>query len=284
MKKVLITGANGYLGSVIVEHLTERNFKCIKMVRNPQDDSSYKYELNCAIDDESVFSGADVLIHLAHDFSANKSMTTSHKINVEGSIGLFKIAVKHRVRIIFVSSVSSFEGCKSNYGKAKLLIEEWLQHNSEDSYIVRPGLVYGAKVGGITNALYKLTQLPIVPIVNIKNNSYIVNYADILVLIDSILSNQQLHSVKKPIVAASSQSYSLKQLLKLMNAKLLIPIPWQIIWFALKGIEAVGASPRMGSDSLISLINQNANPDFSNTKTCGITFSEFDTTLITKWN
>lgn len=284
MGKAIITGANGYLGSIIVEHLEKKGITCIKFVRTPQDAHSYKYELKHPINNEAIFSDIDYLIHLAHDFSANKSMEASQKINVGGSISLFKMAIKHNIKIIFISSVSSFEGCSSNYGKAKLLIEQWLQQHSEESYIIRPGLVYGEKIGGIISVLYKLTRLPIVPIVNIKHNSYIVNYEDILSLVDSIIAHQQRHNINKPIVAASSKSYSLKQIFKFMNAKFLILIPWQIVWLGLKSIEAIGFSPRMGSDSLINLINQNANPDFSNTKAIGITFSELDAALIAKWN
>jgi UDP-4-keto-D-FucNAc 4-reductase len=285
VKKVIITGANGYLGSIIVEHLKKKGVECIKLVRNPQNFNSYKYELKSPFDNESMFTDADYLIHLAHDFSANKSMADSRKINVEGSINLFKVAVKHNVKVIFISSISSFEGCISHYGKAKFLIEQWLQQCNKENYIIRPGLVYGEKVGGITGAVYKMAKLPIVPIVSIKNNFHVVKYADILSLIDSIIANQQYHNINKPIVAASPQSYSLKQMLKLMNAKiLLVPIPWQVVWLGLKGLEAMGINSRMGSDSLVNLINQNANPDFSNTISSNIIFSEFDAELVVNWS
>lgn len=283
MKKVIITGANGYLGNVIVERLTKRGVECIKLVRNPQDANSYTYELRSPIENEAMFSGADYLIHLAHDFSANKSMADSQKINVEGSIRLFEVAIKHNIKTIFISSIGSFENCVSNYGKTKFLIEQKLQQYNKENYIIRPGLVYGAKVGGITKALHKLTKLPIVPIVSIKNNFHIVNYTDILSLIDSIVAEQQRHNSNKPIVAASFQPYSLRQMLKLMNAKILMPVPWQMVWFFIKAMETVGYTPRMGSDGLINLINQVAKPDFSSTITSNIVFTEFDTALTVKW-
>lgn len=283
MKRIIITGANGYLGSRISEHFQNNGIECIKLVRKPQDIHSHKYDLVAPVIDDSIFSGADYLIHLAYDFYANKSMSESLKVNVEGSINLFKIAIKHGIKIIFISSIGSFEGCQSNYGKTKLLIEKWLQKHSKESYIIRPGLVYGEKIGGITRILCRLAKLPIIPIVN-SNNCHIVNYADILLLIDSIIANQQQHNIHNPIIAASLQPYTMKQILKLMNAKILIPISWQVPWLVIKSIEALGIPIRTGSDNLINLIKQNSNPDFRHTLSSGIKFSEFDTSLTAKWD
>jgi len=283
MKKVIITGASGYLGSIVTEHLIKNDFDCIKLVRNPQGSNSYKYELSIPIENETVFINADYLIHLAYDFSANKSWTNTFKVNVEGSINLFRIAAKYKVKIIFISSISSFENSKSNYGKSKFLIEQKLQEYGGENYIIKPGLIYGEEIGGIFEIVFNLAKLPIVPFVNIKNNFYLVNYKDILHLIDSIVDNQQLKNRNKPIIAANTKPYNLKQLFWLMDAKIFFALPWKAIWVILRCMELIGVNLRTGSDSLINLINQDANPDFSTMLTTKIVFSDFDVAWIKKW-
>ncbi len=271
--KVLISGANGYLGSLIVDYLSKKGFECIRLVRSPADLTDRKFTLGDDIKDD-VFQDIDIFIHAAHDFKALK-WHDSYRINVEGSAKLFAMANKCGVKsIIFISSMSSFDGCKSNYGKAKLAIEKEVAKFT-NGYIIRPGLIYGSKEGGMVLALAKLAKLPMLPAIKTTAPLYFCHYLDLLELIRQIaLGNVPVKA--NPIIAANQTPYTFYQILKEMGARVLIPFWWQPLWLLLKVVEFCGLKPRTGSDNLISLVNQNPNPDFRSHKLINVAWRSFD--------
>ena len=42
-----------------------------------------------------------------------------------------------------------------------------------------------------------------------------------------------------------------------------MPVPWRLVWLALKSLELAGARPGFRSDSLISMVYQNPAPSFA---------------------
>jgi hypothetical protein len=48
-----------------------------------------------------------------------------------------------------------------------------------------------------------------------------------------------------------------------------VPVPWQVAWLGLKGLEVMGARPSFRSDSLISMVYQNPCPSFALLKSLG---------------
>jgi nucleoside-diphosphate-sugar epimerase len=285
MKKIIITGANGYLGKIITEHLRENKLNCIELVRNPINVPSYKFELNKPIHNEDIiFKNTDFLIHLAYDFGANISLKKSLQINVEGSRQLFDMVYKYNVRIIYISSITASKDSKSNYGKSKYETEQILNASDCENYILRPGFVYGEKKGGIAATLHNIIKFPVVPLVGGASYCYLTNYKNILQLIESIIDGKQEHYINKPLFAANSKAYTLKEVLKMMGAKILVPFPWQIIWIALKSLEKIGIKVRTGSDNLINLVNQNKKQNFFDVAQGDIFFSDFDKDIMNRWN
>jgi hypothetical protein len=54
-------------------------------------------------------------------------------------------------RLVFISTISAFDGCRSFYGKGKLEVER-ITH-SLGGWVIRPGLLYGEKPGGMLGRL-----------------------------------------------------------------------------------------------------------------------------------
>ena len=48
-----------------------------------------------------------------------------------------------------------------------------------------------------------------------------------------------------------------------------MPVPWQLAWLGLKGLELAGAQPNFRSDSLISIVYQDPSPAFALIKSLG---------------
>src|SRR5437899_1902044 len=126
-----VTGASGFVGSRIANELRQH-----AAVRELGRHSQYHFALGKPVD-RGVLEGADVLVHCAWDFTP-KSWAEVKRIDVEGSLDLFAVAREAGVgRIIYISSMSAFEGTKSNYGRAKLAIEKQAAKHHPEVAIVR---------------------------------------------------------------------------------------------------------------------------------------------------
>ncbi len=289
-QRCAVTGATGYLGSLISEYFATRGWTVFEFTRRPSPNSAASrvhvpFQLDSPID-SGVFldTGIRVLIHCAYDFRPIK-WEDIRRINVEGSARLLRAAKKCGVdRIIFISSISAFYGCSSLYGKAKLEVEKV----SADlgAFIIRPGLVYGAGLsGGMFGSLQRsVAKSAIVPLVGSgRHMQYLVHEQDFCELLLRI-SCEDMNPPPSPIIAASSSGWQIRDLLQALAAAQhqhvkFLPVPWQMIWLALKISELLGIAMPFRSDSVISLVRQDPKPDFLLAAQMGYKFRDFDTAL-----
>ena len=279
--KCAVTGASGYVGSCIAEHLLKNQCTVYEMRRNlPKYKNKFTIQFSLGKDvNANALRGIDVLIHCAYDFSVTK-WEDINKINVEGSLKLFQAAKKAGVKkIIFISTMAAFQGCKSLYGKAKLKIEE--EAGKLGAVIIRPGLVYDDNAGGMIGALNKLISLSkIIPIVNKDGKIlYLCHSQDLSKLIFKLCTEKT--DVSKPIIAASENGFKLRDIFKKLAAAkhkklIFIPVPYWLVLFVLKIIEKIGINIRFKTDNLVSLVNQNKHPDFSATREINVFFRPFN--------
>ena len=275
-----VTGANGYVGSCIAEYLRRNKCMVYEMGRHlpkHRDRFAIQFSLGKKINPNAL-RGIDVLIHCAYDFSLTKREDIN-KTNVEGSLRLFLAAKKAGVgKIIFISTMAAFDGCKSLYGKAKLKIEK--EASKIGAITVRLGLVYGDNAGGMVGALNKLISLSsIIPIVNNGNKIlYLCNSHDLSKLIFRLCTEKT--NISRPIIAASENGLTLRDILKKLAAArkkklLFIPVPYWLVLSGLKTFEKIGIKTRFKTDNLVSLANQNEHPDFSATRKIKAVFHNF---------
>ncbi len=273
-----ITGANGYLGSAIRKHLVKQGMSVTSLVRKSEESLGKTIYFSLSEDFASDhFSNCDVLIHCAYDFKAI-SWNEIKKQNVDPSIKFLSEAKAKGVKkIIFISSISAFENCHSLYGKAKLEIEKFT--NSISGISIRPGLVYGDASGGMVGSLRNsIKNSSIVPVVGAKEKMFLCHEEDLANLIFKIITNDL--NLTKAITAASNVPWEFIEILKKLARQLnkdpfFIPLPWQLVWLAIKSAETIGLKLNFRSDSLISLVNPNPHPDFSMVEELGIKFRTF---------
>jgi len=275
-----VTGANGYVGKAITRFLKQAEITVYELQRKPQASAEgilRPFVLGQEIAPETLPS-VDVLIHCAYDFSLVK-WSDILEINVRGSVKLFEAAKQAGVKkIMFISSMSAFDGCRSLYGRAKLLTEK--EAASFDAFIIRPGMVYGDRPDGLVGTLDRLvSRASILPIVGGNQVMYLVHEDDLAGLIDTLIGPMD-DLLGQPIIAASPQGHTFRNILTLLAARkgkkiTLVPLPWQLAWCMLKAVELIGLRPGLRSDSLVSLINQNPNPDFTATKQINQKFRDF---------
>jgi nucleoside-diphosphate-sugar epimerase len=278
-----ITGSSGYLGSRIKAYLHDKGWIVYGLNRRPASgilraERTIPFSLGQDID-AGRLSNIEVLIHCAYDFR----LVTWEEIvdvNVKGSVKLFEAAEQAGVkRIIFISSMSAFEGCKSLYGKTKLEIEK--EASKRGALIVRPGLTFGKHPGGMVGALQKVLSVsPIVPLAGSGNQVlYLAHERDLSQLI-LVLCQEDHPEVSKPVLAACKRGMSFRQILEVLAAvrgtrPILVPIPWRLVWAGLKGLEIIGLRPSFRSDSIVSLVNQDTAPSFEMTERLSVPFREF---------
>lgn len=286
LPRCAVTGANGYVGSCIANYFIARGWNVLELARRPSsalDDhrAHVPYELGSPLD-TSIFgdSNVSVLIHCAYDFSPVRWQDI-RRVNVEGSMRLLRAAKKAGVkRIIFISSISAFEGCRSRYGKSKIEGEKIARDLG--ALIIRSGLVYGNRsTGGMFGSLQRtVTKSAIVPLIGSgKYLQYLVHENDLCDLIFRF-GTGDIAAPEKPVVAASPNGWYLRDLLRAMasaNHKYvkLLPLPWPVVWLGLKMTELIGVAPPFRSDSVISLVRQNPKPDFSSADSVGCAFRDF---------
>ena len=198
---ILVTGANGFVGELLIKRLFNTQYKAIAGVRKLpklQHDCEYRIMNSLERDTDllSVLKDIDVVIHTAArvhvmDDKSADPLTEFRKVNVDGTLNLARQAVEAGVkRFIFISSIKvngestelghpytadSQPNPTDPYGISKYEAEQGLLKLAAETalevVIIRPTLVYGENVKGNFRSLMKWTYkgLPL-PIGGITTN------------------------------------------------------------------------------------------------------------------
>jgi nucleoside-diphosphate-sugar epimerase len=217
MEKVLVTGANGFVGKAVCTDLTARGMRVVAAVRNesatieiptgPAREIVSVGNIDAGTDWTNALSGCSSVIHLAarahvlNDTIADPSVAF-RSTNVGGSLQLARSAARAGVRrFVFVSSIgvngnvnarpfteSDAPAPAEAYAVSKLEAEQVLleetKGNGMELVIVRPPLVYGPECPGNFLRLLKLLSsgipLPFGAISNKRSFVSVWNLADVL--------------------------------------------------------------------------------------------------------
>lgn len=176
MKKVLVTGANGFLGSWVTRSLVQEGHEVFALVRPKSDLSeldgvSCKYLHGDVTDVHSLleaFKDMDSVFHLAGVIAYKKSQRAlMEKVNVEGTANVVSVCREYKVRrLIYLSSVVAIGGGftpedilneESTYNltdlnlgyfetkhQAEKIVKKACDKNEIDAVILNPSTIYGA--------------------------------------------------------------------------------------------------------------------------------------------
>lgn len=279
--KCAVTGARGYVGSVITNYLRRYGLEVYELRSDvPQRSDRFKipYSLEKRMN-PALLRSIDVLIHCAYDFRLT-SWNEIYRVNVLGARRLFEDARNSHVKkIIFISTMSAFPLCKSLYGKAKMEIEADAERF--DLTIVRPGLVFGPSPGGMMGTLLQvIMKHRVVPLIDGGEQLFYLCHEDDLARLICQLSLIQNDRRRQPLNAASPVGLPLKQILTILAAYkkrkiFFLPVSKHIAHLGLKAAEFFCIPIPFRSDNLTSLLNQNPVPDFSATRRLGVIFRDF---------
>jgi len=273
-----ITGAAGHVGSAIARCFRAHGWDVLGFGRR---NVTYAQRIPYELGDDPrrlPWGDVDALVHCAYDFRP-KSWRKIHEINVDGSIALLRAARAAGVkRAVFISSLSSFSGCRSLYGQAKLEVEAAAL---ELGYaVVRPGLVWSNTSGSLVRSLERAARGRFIPLIGDGSYvQYLVFDEDLAELVFA-LGHSDAPSIARAISAAHPEKISLRGLLQRMadkqgNRPIFVPIPWRLMHAGLKTLETLGLPAPFRSDSLIGIVFQNPAPEFALPELPGTTFRPF---------
>ncbi len=214
-KSILVTGANGFLGSALCAELLRREQHVLAATRSGTARSGENMaavttgDVNAQTDWSAALHEIDVVIHLAarvhvmRDDSENP-LEEFRKVNLHGTENLARQAAKAGVqRLVYVSSIkvngeqttgapfseNDAPHPQDPYGISKWEAERALQRVAAETgleiVIVRPPLVYGSGVKGnfisLFAAINKGIPLPLAGAKNARSLVYVGNLVDALI-------------------------------------------------------------------------------------------------------
>lgn len=234
MKKLLMTGSNGFVGSYFINKY--KNKYEIKTFSFLNDDIN---SLDCTTID-AVFH-LSALVHQMGGASAEEY----ERVNVTQTLELAKKAKESGVRhFIFMSTVKVYGEETSNkysenthcnpeddYGKSKLKAEKLLLELESENFkvnIIRTPIVYGYGVkANIKNLVNLVNKISVLPFGNIQNKRSMVYIGNLCHMIDEIITQKQ----NGIFLASDDEPLSTSKLIELIAKNLekkiyLIKIPF----------------------------------------------------------
>lgn len=147
MKRVVITGGNGFIGSHLAKACAAEGWSVTALSRNTARSANDEKIIHASysLGERFTYAG-DVLIHCAYD----RNQASPRNFNVETTARLFDEARNAGfTKIVFMSSLSASADAQTSYGAQKYLTEERLDISRD--LVIRPGLVVGE--GGLFAAM-----------------------------------------------------------------------------------------------------------------------------------
>jgi len=217
MKRILITGVTGFVGSTLVHHFADRSDA--KLFGHSRDSKRAIAEFNNLpieiIDgnpgDQLDRLQIDCIIHLAgiaHDLSNTFVDADYFRVNYEQTARLYDAFLASRVKtFIYFSSIKAVvdsidtplrEDVTPNpttaYGKSKLKAEEYLVSHAiatKDFYILRPCMIHGSGNKGNLNLLYKFVKSGIpYPFGSFQNKRSLLGATNLAFIIEQLIRKQ----------------------------------------------------------------------------------------------
>jgi len=170
-KTILITGANGQLGTDLVHLVDSSSYEVVAFTKQGLDITDYS-----VVDETIQRIKPDWILHAAAytnvEAAEDEGKEMNWLVNATGTENVAKAAKQAGAKMIYVSTDYVFDGTKTTeyevtdqvnplneYGKAKLAGEQAVQNIlSKDGYVIRTSWVFGVHGNNFVYTMMKLAE------------------------------------------------------------------------------------------------------------------------------
>lgn len=261
MKQIFVTGANGFIGQVLVEYLTKQGYEVFALVRKNKL-PSFRITPNTHVvygdllDKKSLEDGIPKNAYVINLAANPYHQTLSHAVNVDGTQLLIDACKKkHVTKIVHISSQATKIEKKGVYATTKILSEQIVQESKIPYIIVKPSLVYGSGEKGLFVKIASLARkLPFIPVFGdgrIRLNP--IHVDDLCILLERLIKDAYAAGISYDVGSKESVTYNdLYQGIanKLANKPKLVHIPTPI-GLALAYVFSILPNPPIYRDNVL---------------------------------
>ena len=171
LKKILVTGSSGFVGSHVADELTKIGHQVVLFDNKPspykkKQQQEYIGDILSSGDVEKAIDGCEYVYHFAGQADigfSSKSPVESIKNNILGTLNLLELARKYEVeRFLFASTIYVYSELGSFYRVSKQscekIIEEYQKEFGLNYTILRYGSLYGPRANDFNAMKHFLTQ------------------------------------------------------------------------------------------------------------------------------
>ena len=272
IRRALVTGASGFIGTVLCRILSDQNVSVMALMRSSKPGPwAQQISIDLSIDaiPPKTLSGIDTVFHLAgkaHAIDEARSQESEYQqINVEGTRKVLEASVAAGVRrfVLFstvkamgeesarCSNESIISSPDSDYGKSKLVAERLvLEAGHEGGFhavVLRLPLVYGPAVkGNLAAMLAAIAQNRFPPINVTANKRSMIHVEDVARAAVMVVTREQ--AAGQIYIVTDGEPYSTTRLYELMCAALNKSVPiWHVPVWVLKTMALFGDLYRFAS-------------------------------------
>lgn len=256
---LLLLGAGGYVGREVASHFRRRpGWRVIGVFhRTPAhdwcDESAVRDVFAQEFADLIPLRGRVVLLNAAFDFRAVGGAAPEHRYRfLEAAVRT--LADRPGCTCINISSISAFPGCRSDYGREKLLVEGLF--NRHRGINVRPGLITSwERPGSAFLHLVRIVQGSlVVPYLTARNEGFFVCDLEALIAgIDALVGMK----LNKPHTVSFCHASRIR-LVDILRAiqrrlslrRLFLPVPWRVAYWLVAVKERVCGTGKVRADSI----------------------------------
>lgn len=217
MKKIaFITGANGFIGQQLVEHLFSSGWEVHALVR-PGSIPSFLIREGVFVhfgdlrDAESLSKAMPRRAHVFNLAANPYHKTLSYDVNVLGTDKLLKVA-KRKDCLMFthISTQATKINTRGVYGTTKAKSDELVRASGIPFAIVKPSLVYGSGEKGLFAKISKLaSKLPFIPVFGDGNVSlYPIHVQDLCKLLEKVATDKSANGLTFDVGGAKRIDYN----------------------------------------------------------------------------
>ena len=174
-RQVFVTGATGFVGHAVLQHLCAEGHRVRCLVRRGSEAALRGLGAITRIEGdiltrrglEEGMTGCDAVIHLVGIIREHRATNvTFERVHTEGTRNVLEAAKAAGLRrYVHMSALGTRRGAASRYHRTKWAAEEAVRASGLDWTIFRPSIIYGLGDGFVSMLASMVRRMPAVPVI-----------------------------------------------------------------------------------------------------------------------